>query len=422
MRIAVVVPALALSLFTAAALAGDLNPPGPPAPTMKTLDEIEPRIPVGPLTTPGDADSVFKITASGSYYLTGNVLGADRLTGVEIDASGVTLDLMGFELFGLVPEGQSQSGVRVTQPGATNIVIRNGSVRAWGASGVDASLADSCVVEDIVANLNASVGVAARDRATIRRITATSNTVGVVARASCLVSEVVAADNSTAGVVVGDDSIVERCVATGNADGMIAEGVGVRFVDCLSSNNTVNGFVAADAAMFEGCTARDNGEDGFALASRARVIDCNAYSNDDDGISVGSDSFISGCAANDNGSNGVEGQGGGTTVIDTHANRNTFPGIGLIDDENRVEHCSVANQGGATAGISLVGDDDAVIGNRVRGGAVGIRAGGAVSSGTLVAKNTVTGALTPFDVTGAAVLAPVRATPAGADAWDNIAF
>ena len=422
MRIAVVVPALALSLLASAALAGELNPPGPPAPTMKTLDEVEPRIPVGPLTTPGDADSVYKITQPGSYYLTGNVLGADRLTGVEIESSGVTLDLMGFELFGLVLEGQSQSGVRVTQSGAQNIVIRNGMVRAWGANGIDASLADACVIEDIVATLNGSAGVSAPDRATVRRVNATDNSVGVVARASCLVSEVVATDNTGAGVVVGGNSLVERSVATGNADGMIAEGVGARFVDCLSSNNTVNGFVAADAATLEGCTARDNGEDGFALATRARVVDCNAYSNDDDGISVGSDSFISGCAANDNASNGVEGQGGGTTVIDTHANRNAFPGIGLIDDENRVENCSVANQGGGAAGISLVGNDDIVIGNRVRGGTVGIQAGGAVSSGTLVAKNTVTGALTPFDVTGAAVLAPVRATPAGADAWDNIAF
>ncbi len=33
---------MALAVFAAAALAGDLNPPGAPAPTMKTLDQIPP--------------------------------------------------------------------------------------------------------------------------------------------------------------------------------------------------------------------------------------------------------------------------------------------------------------------------------------------------------------------------------------------
>ena len=33
--------------------AGELDPAGAPAPTMKTLEEVEPRIPIGPNTTPG---------------------------------------------------------------------------------------------------------------------------------------------------------------------------------------------------------------------------------------------------------------------------------------------------------------------------------------------------------------------------------
>jgi len=65
--------------------AGDLNPPpGPVASTMKTLSEVEPRIAVNSINTPGDADSLFKITQPGSYYLTGNI------TGVAETAQGVT--------------------------------------------------------------------------------------------------------------------------------------------------------------------------------------------------------------------------------------------------------------------------------------------------------------------------------------------
>src|SRR3990172_7801801 len=76
--------------------AGDLNPPpGPITPTQRT--------PIGASTTPGDADSLFKITSPGSYYLTGNItgVGAPSMNGIEIAASGVKLDLMGFDLVGV---------------------------------------------------------------------------------------------------------------------------------------------------------------------------------------------------------------------------------------------------------------------------------------------------------------------------------
>jgi hypothetical protein len=412
----------AAAVFIAApAIAGDLNPPGAPAPTMKTLDEVEPRIPVGPLTTPGDADSVYKITQSGSYYLTGDVLGADRMSGVEIEASGVTLDLMGYEVFGLAPSGRSQSGVRVTQAGAINVVIRNGSARAWGDDGVDATLADSCVLENLVASQNGRSGVRAGDRAAVRAVTAVANNAeGVRAGASSLVADVVATDNLVAGVVVGGNAVVRASVATGSAEGMIAEGVGSRFESCIASNNTGDGFVGADATAFIGCTARDNGVDGFAGAREVRMQGCTAYRNGDDGASVTGNAFIIGSVFNDNGSNGVESTGGGTTVLDCLAERNTFSGFGLVDGDNHIERCTVIDQGGSAAGIGVNGQRNLVFGNRVIGGTIGIRADG-VASGTVVAANIVTGAATPFAVSQSVDLGPVRINAANADAMDNLA-
>ena len=50
---------------------GSLTPPGAPATTMKTLEQVEPRIDV--LTLSGDATYHHVITQPGSYYLSGNL-------------------------------------------------------------------------------------------------------------------------------------------------------------------------------------------------------------------------------------------------------------------------------------------------------------------------------------------------------------
>ncbi len=90
-----------LSLLLSASAAelfaqGPLTPPGAPAPTMTTLDQVEPRITVNATNTPGDADSLYKITQPGSYYLSGNLTGVSSKIGIEIATNNVTLDLMGF--------------------------------------------------------------------------------------------------------------------------------------------------------------------------------------------------------------------------------------------------------------------------------------------------------------------------------------
>ncbi len=69
--------------------AGPLTPPGPPAPTGKSLQEIEPRILI--------ASVPYTISASGSYYLS-NTLAVASGTAITIQANGVTLDLNGCTL------------------------------------------------------------------------------------------------------------------------------------------------------------------------------------------------------------------------------------------------------------------------------------------------------------------------------------
>lgn len=100
--------------------AGNLNPPvGPVAPTMKTLEEVEPRTPITSLP--------FTITTPGSYYLTGNLSTASD--GILVSASDVTIDLMGFVITG--PGPGSNSGIELDSFNHENLTVRNGTVRSF---------------------------------------------------------------------------------------------------------------------------------------------------------------------------------------------------------------------------------------------------------------------------------------------------
>ena len=65
---------------------GPLTPPAAPAPTMKTLSQIEPRIPITnvPVT----------ITQPGSYYLTTNIVYSGSNDGIRIATNNVTIEKM----------------------------------------------------------------------------------------------------------------------------------------------------------------------------------------------------------------------------------------------------------------------------------------------------------------------------------------
>lgn len=115
--------AAALTLLGLAALSaqGDLNPPGIPQPTMRTLDQVEARIPLPPSL------NAITISTAGSYYLTGDINVSGGNTGIEVDASNVHIDLNGFTIQGLTGGG-TFAGIYI-YPGITGISITNGFIR-----------------------------------------------------------------------------------------------------------------------------------------------------------------------------------------------------------------------------------------------------------------------------------------------------
>jgi parallel beta-helix repeat protein len=260
---------------------GSLTPPGAPAPTMKSLDQIEAKLekrtPIDATHTPGDADSIFKITQPGSYYLTANVTGVNAKYGIEIAASGVTVDLNGFDLVG-VPG--SLDGVAATPLNLINVNVRNGSVRSWGGNGIN--LLDAATsatnVADIVASQNAGGGIKMGFGGAITRCTCHNNTgFGIAGASGTVITECASNTNGSHGITTGSGCTISRNTVRSN------QGDGINFFNqCLVLNNTcsLNGNGAGDGAGIHASVgASDNRIEGNNCTGADRGIDVDTAGN-----------------------------------------------------------------------------------------------------------------------------------------------
>ncbi len=123
--LAIIVSASIFRLAPSALAQGSLTPPGAPAPTMKSLDQVYARL--DPRTAITNAASGCFITAPGSYYLTTN-LTVSSGNGISINVSGVTLDLNGFTISSTANPA-SYAGISLSTP-LSNVTIVNGHIRS----------------------------------------------------------------------------------------------------------------------------------------------------------------------------------------------------------------------------------------------------------------------------------------------------
>ncbi len=303
-----------LLLSTVAFPQGSLIPPGAPTPTMKSLDQVEPRLIVNTTNTPGNATNTFIISAPGSYYLTGNITGASGKHGISIQADDVTLDLNGFAL--ISGGGGAFRGINVPVA-KKNLCLRNGTIRGWTDGGVRTDLATSTLVEKL--RLSDNTGAT--------------------------------------GLVLGNGS-AQDCAATGNDIGFFL-GNGAQITGSSATAN-IRGFAASDRTQISNCISTVNSGSGFDCTSYVTLIDCTSSRNGGNGIAVQSGSIVLRCSATRNDLYGIQAAGVGSTIADCTAATNTFVGI-WADSGDIVRGCT--SSGNTQNGIYVNNGRCHVVGN-----------------------------------------------------------
>ena len=388
---------------------GDLNPPaGTPAPTMKTLDQIDAKLEkrVDVRTLPGDANAQHIISQPGSYYLGANITGGGK-TAISIRAANVTLDLNGFAL-----DGNGGAGGGINSTGTVdNVVVRNGIIRGWAGSGVFFASAPESRCENLQVRSNGGVGIQVGDHSKVLNCVASGNSAsGIRTLSNSSVIECVARGNGDEGIFVGVGSTVQNCTASANIDAGILTTTGCTVVNCTASANTgpgtVYGISTGAGSTIVGCTSFANTSTnpstttgGGIFATQGAVVrNCTTRENRGDGINVGSDCLVTGNSSVGNGK-------------DT----GTGAGIEATGEDNRIDGNNVADN---DIGIAVTGAGNLIIKNSASGN------GPTNNLNYSIAANNRYGAIIDITATGTAAVNGNAGTDTSdtAHPWANFSY
>lgn len=306
------------------------------APSGGAAESTDPRTPIDAVHTPGDANSVFRIAAPGSYYLPADARGQAGKAGIEIAASNVTIDLMGFSLRGV---NASLDGIALDGD-HDRIAIENGAITGFGGDGVGLYQAEAVRLERLVASQNGDDGLAAGAGSHVSRCTVMANAGKEIAcLRNAIVADCIALQNGGIGIWSLLASRVERCASAENGAAGVSLGSGSTVMDSRAYLNASHGFSLGTDTRAQGCSASGNGDCGFDGISAA-VLDCSSTSNASFGIQVKHWSLVRGNRVRNNGSVGT---GGGIRVTHDHT---------LVEDNTSTDH--------DFAGYSIEGANNAV--------------------------------------------------------------
>lgn len=378
--------ALNIAAFSAAAMliglavAGPITPlAGPIAPTMKPLNEVEPRIAIGAANTPGDASCLYKITQPGSYYLTGKITGVAGKTAIIVNAHNVTIDLCGYQITG----GTTAIGCLVPPPAGvvTNTTIRNGQVDACSDVGIKLDHSFAAVIEKMQVQ-------------------------------GC----------GSTGIQVDGNSIVRDCTVNGSGGGFKCSS-DAHFINCTSMNSTGDAFATGWTCMLDHCIAHFCDGIGFKLGSQCTLRDSQVYHSGGNGVETSNDCLVDRTMVSNSQTKGML-VTSGTTVRDCQISGGLGDGIAVGDEcviTGNIIHDN-AQTGGAGTGLRVTGNNGVIQDNRVSGnGQYGIWVNG---TGNLVVRNWArgNGGTNFYAAAGNDSAAPINAPGAGftaGTAWTN---
>jgi hypothetical protein len=255
-------------------------PPGPVSGTMKTLDQVEPRIPIDSLP--------FTIIQSGSYYLTRNLSYAGPGPGIRIinPSNGrinVSIDGLGHTLVGGPLSG---SAVQVVGPNCNQgcqAAIEDIEASGWGSGGepvIDAAGTSSRMISITITSTSSAMVCGDDSEADDCRVTRTSGSAarspgsGIVMGARSRVTNCTVTGYDAGGILLGQDSLVDGCVCAGNTGDGVIVGPGGLVTHCTvtGAGGFGRGIALGAGARVEGCVVRSNGSDGILVDSRCLVL------------------------------------------------------------------------------------------------------------------------------------------------------
>ncbi len=425
---------IALAVVSSSAWAGPLDPPLNVG-YVRTLGEVEPRIPLNPNDNP-EAPGLL-INAPGSYFLTGNIIGTSGNNGIEINANHVTLDLNGFALLG-VPG--SLDGIVVTGGTRLNISVFNGTVRGWGDDGIDAGGAINSNFSDLRLNSNAGDGIRLR-QGTLSRLSVRGNGLdGVDVGEGSLVTDSTSTHNGALGFKLGTGAVISRSAAMSNISSGIGTGHACVIESCYARGNQTGGIVTGEDCSVYASTAMDNGFVGFSSTKGGTFVGCTARSNTSTGFQIGTGGLARGCSSEENqqqgfivnrGARASECTARGNLLSGFLATEGTLEGCEatgsingfVIDNRGVARRCTAR---GNTDGFDIMGTGALVEecfaeGNSAKGFDV-------TGTANLIRKNVVRGNPTGFSVAAGNASAQIIDMTAGAigfqsnQPWANFRF
>lgn len=236
------------------ALAGPISPPVGP---IDSTPRFGPRVEINATSTPGDADSHFRISEPGSYYLGANVKIPDGLVGIEIASSNVYIDLNGFNISSVSFRGSPIAiGVEVDPDPSQheNVVIQNGTISNCDTAidGIrfepgESGILTACRVEGISVS-DCTFGLDMFGFSHVSACVIRVDGVGITISAGSVRDTSVSTFAAGFGVSAEFSSLSNVSARTGD--------VGFKLVSCSASNCAVllgaTGFDATDS-MMRGC-------------------------------------------------------------------------------------------------------------------------------------------------------------------------